>query len=272
MTLKNLYNQIAENYAIADQFGSISKSHECALQQIKKLPLNDQDQINICDLGVGVGSFLSKIAKVHPNAKLTGLDYSEQMLEIAQKKVDFEPIEANVAEANLHIAHDSQDLVLAHFINAYIPIDQLFSQTHEILNQNGYFSLITTTYDSFPVAQQQLANFISSDHLLARLVGHYYKSISQNTSVAANLAQLNQSFAEHDFKILEHQRLNLDIQLNTVDDLVKFGIEGTWFLNTLSIRIIPKRFLINRLKRIFSKLFTFPYHDTHVIDVVLAKV
>ncbi|MEX0914080.1 MAG: hypothetical protein WDZ57_03920 [Demequina sp.] len=50
-----------------------------------------------------------------------------------------------------------------------------------------------------------------------------------------------------------------------------FGIEGTWFLNSLSIRMLPKNFLLQRLKRLFSKIFTFPYEDTHIIDVVLAK-
>nr|WP_232002385.1 hypothetical protein [Legionella sainthelensi] len=37
--------------------------------------------------------------------------------------------------------------------------------------------MITTTYDSFPVAQQCLAEFISTGSILSSVVGHYYKSI-----------------------------------------------------------------------------------------------
>jgi hypothetical protein len=79
------------------------------------------------------------------------------------------------------------------------------------------------------------------------------------------------AFAEHDFQIIEHHRIRIPITLNTIDELALFGIEGTWFLNSLSIRMLPKNFLLQRMKRVFSKIFTFPYHDTHVIDIILAK-
>ena len=73
------------------------------------------------------------------------------------------------------------------------------------------------------------------------------------------------------FQVVEHQRIRIPITLHTIDELALFGIEGTWFLISLSIRMLPKNFLIERMKRLFSKIFTFPYHDTHVVDVILAK-
>lgn len=136
---------------------------------------------------------------------------------------------------------------------------------------NGHFSIITTTYESFPVAQQQLARFISEDRLLSKVVGHFYKTMVKNTTVASGHDELMNAFKQHQFEVIQHQRLRLPITLNNIDELAEFGIEGTWFLNSLSMRMLPKSFLIKRLKRLFSKIFTFPYHDTHVIDVVLAK-
>ena len=165
----------------------------------------------------------------------------------------------------------SQDLILAHFINAYIPINVLFHEAKSLTRANGHFSMITTTYDSFPRAQQQLAEFMSKGTILSNVVGHYYKSIVKNTTVAANNEELLSAFKQNQFDIIDHQRLELPITLNNIDELALFGIEGTWFLNTLSIRMLPKNFLIQRLKRLFSEIFTFPYHDTHIIDVVLAK-
>ena len=79
------------------------------------------------------------------------------------------------------------------------------------------------------------------------------------------------TFSQHQFEIIAHERLSIPITLNNIDELAHFGIEGTWFLNSLSIRMLPKKFLIQRLKRLFSKIFEFPYQDTHVIDVVLAR-
>jgi hypothetical protein len=161
--------------------------------------------------------------------------------------------------------------VLAHFINAHIPFHTLFNEAKLLTRTHGHFSIITTTYDSFPVAQQLLANFISQESLLSSIVGHYYKAVVKNTTVAASEEELLQTFAEHQFHVLEHQRLHIPITLNNIDELALFGIEGTWFLNTLAIRMLPKNFLLQRLKRLFTKMFTFPYQDTHIIDVVLAR-
>lgn len=271
MSLKAMYNQIAENYATANRFGAISESHHVAIEQMKKFYLGLKPNYKVLDLGVGDGAFLQKLQHVMPLAEFTGIDVSSEMLKKASDTLPLKAIECSAAEASRFLPAHSQDLVLAHFINAYIPISTLFDEAKFLTRANGHFSLITTTYDSFPVAQQQLAEFIAQDSLLSSVVGHYYKSIVKNTTVAANRDELALAFKQHQFEIIAHQRLEIPITLNNIDELALFGIEGTWFLNSLSIRMLPKYFLIQRLKRLFNKIFTFPYHDTHIIDVVLAR-
>jgi len=271
MTLKAMYNNIAGKYDTANQFGSISESHKVAIAQIKAAQLGLKPHYKVLDFGVGDGAFLKKLLKPMPTAEFTGIDVSKEMLKRAQESLHLTTIEASAADASRYLPHHSQDLVLAHFINAYIPIDTLFEQAKLLTRSNGYFSLITTTYDSFPTAQQHLADFISKESILSRIVGHYYKAIVKNTTVAASEDDLKHAFADHGFEIVEHQRLYIPITLNNIDELALFGIEGTWFLNTLTIRMLPKNFLIQRLKVLFNKIFTFPYHDTHIIDVVLAR-
>lgn len=271
MSLKAMYNQIAENYATANRFGAISESHHVAIEQMKKFYLGLKPNYKVLDLGVGDGAFLQKLQHVMPLAEFTGIDVSSEMLKKASDTLPLKGIECSAAEASRFLPAHSQDLVLAHFINAYIPISTLFDEAKFLTRANGHFSLITTTYDSFPVAQQQLAEFIAQDSLLSSVVGHYYKSIVKNTTVAANRDELTLAFKQNQFEIIAHQRLEIPITLNNIDELALFGIEGTWFLNTLSIRMLPKYFLIQRLKRLFNKIFTFPYHDTHIIDVVLAR-
>ena len=271
MSLKAMYNQIAENYATANRFGAISESHFVAIEQMKKFYLGIKPHYKVLDLGVGDGAFLQKLYQMMPNAEFTGIDVSSEMLKRASEALPLTTIEGSAAEANRYLPPHSQDLVLAHFINAYIPINVLFDEAKFLTRANGHFSMITTTYDSFPVAQQQLAEFVAQDSILSSVVGHYYKSIVKNTTVAANLDELMLAFKQHQFDVIEHRRLVIPITLNNIDELALFGIEGTWFLNTLSIRMLPKYFLLERLKRLFNKIFTFPYHDTHIIDVVLAK-
>lgn len=271
MSLKAMYNNIANNYAIADRFNSISESHKFAIAQINRAHLGLRPHYKVLDLGVGDGSFLKKLMQQMPLADFTGIDVSSEMLKHAREALPLTTIEGSATEASQFLPHHSQDLILAHFINAYIPINILFNEAKMLSRASGHFSLITTTYDSFPVAQKHLADFIAQDTLLSSIVGHYYKAVVKNTTVAASEEELMQAFADHQFHIVEHQRLHIPITLNNIDELALFGIEGTWFLNSLSIRMLPKNFLIQRLKRLFSKIFTFPYEDMHIIDVVLAR-
>lgn len=271
MTLKTMYNNLAGQYGMADQFGSITKSHHAAIEQIKHVLPKTASDYRILDLGVGDGAFLKKLDELMPEAELTGVDVSGEMLKRATEALDFNAIEASATDVQNLLPAQSQNLVLAHFINAYIPMQALFDSVQALTKEGGYFSFITTTYDSFPVAQKYLADFIAEGTLLSSVVGHYYKSILKNTTVASGEQELLAAFKKHDFEILEHRRFHLPIVLNNIDELALFGIEGTWFLNSLSIRMLPKNFLLQRLKRLFDKIFTFPYEDTHVIDVVLAK-
>ncbi|WP_419420934.1 methyltransferase domain-containing protein [Legionella sp. D16C41] len=271
MPFKAHYNNISDNYATADMFKSISYSHQVAIKQIKKAHLGRRINYKVLDFGVGNGAFLAKLKSYMPVADFTGIDISNKRLALARKALHLTTIEASATEASRYLPHHSQDLVLAHFINAYIPIQVLFNQANLLTKKNGYFSLITTTYESFPVAQQQLAEFIAEDSLVSTVVGHYYKAMVKNTTVSTGLDELLEVFNQHHFKVIEHQRLRIPITLNNIDELARFGIEGTWFLNSISVRMLPKNFLLERLKRLFSKIFTFPYHDTHIIDIILAK-
>lgn len=271
MSLKAMYSQIAEHDATANRFGAISESHAVAIKQMKKFYLGLKPHYKVLDFGVGNGSFLQKLYQEMPYAEFTGIDVSAEMLQHAKETVPLKTIEGSAAEASRFLPPHSQDLVLAHFINANIPLHVLFNEAKLLTRANGHFSMITTTYDSFPVAQQQLAEFIAQDSILSSVIGHYYKSIVKNTTVAASEEELMIGFKQHQFEVIAHQRVQIPITLNNIDELALFGIDGTWFLNSLPIRMLPKYFLIQRLKRLFSKIFTFPYHDTHIIDVVLAK-
>lgn len=271
MPLKAMYQKLAQRYEIANRFGSIHDSHRCAINQIIQHHLGENPRYKVLDLGVCNGSFLEKLKPYMPLAEFTGIDISKEMLQCAEQTISLKTIEGTAARASQYLPLHSQDLVLAHFINAYISIHDLFNQASLLTSNNGYFSLITTTYDSFPIAQQQLATFIAQDSLISSIVGHYYKAMVRNSTVAANENELMRSFEKYQFQVIDHQRLHIPITLNTIDELTLFGIEGTWFLNTLPIRMLPKHFLIQRLKRLFNRIFTFPYQDTHIIDVVLAK-
>ena len=149
-------------------------------------------------------------------------------------------------------------------------VDRLDAESNPA-RANGHFSIITTTYESFPIAQQLLADFIARDSILSSIVGHYYKAVVKNTTVASDKTELIQALHHHQFEVVDHQRLQIPLTINSIDELLLFGIEGSWFINSLSVKILPRNFLLQRIKGVFSKIFTFPYQDTHIIDIILAK-
>ncbi len=271
MFVKAMYNTIASEYDTADCFGSISESHKSAIEQINRVNIGYKSQYKVLDMGVGDGAFLRKLKQHMPEADYTGIDVSSEMLKRATEDMSLTTIETSAAQATRYLPPHSQDLILAHFINAYIPTAVLCEQAQTLARANGYFSMITTTYESFPIAQKHLADFISKGSILSNIVGHYYKAVVKNTPVAANEDDLLYTLKQHQFQVLEHRRLHIPITLNNIDELALFGINGSWFINTLSIPMLPRNFLLQRIKRMLEKIFTFPYQDTHVIDVILAK-
>lgn len=269
--LNAVQQSFTTDHLTADQFGSITQSHRIAMEQIQHVHFEHRPHCKVLDLGARDGLFLKKLHELLPEAEFTGADVSGELLKQIRDTLPVTTIETSASDVTHYLPPHSQDLVLAHFLNGYIPLHTLFHAAKTLTRATGYFSLVTTTYESFPVAQQYLADFITEGSLLGSVVGHYYKSIVKNTTVAASEDDLLQAFDSHDFEVIEHHRLRIPIVLNNIEELALFGIEGTWFLNHLSIRMLPRQFLIQRLKRLFDKVFTFPYQDIHIIDIILAK-
>lgn len=276
MTLQALYDNAAESYDLANCFGAISTSHDIALEQILKArigkpSLRCSHPPKILDLGVGDGRFLARLKNHIPNAQCTGFDISPEMLKLAQKRLEMTGICAGAQQAEHYLPLHSQDLVLAHFINAYIPIDTLFHQAHLMAKASGYFSYISTTYDSFPHCQEFLANFINENSFIGSMIGHYYKSVVKHTTVAPNLVSLKQKLSTHKFLLAEHRRIEIDIVFESAKDVARFGVDGSWFLNALDYPLVPQKLLVNKLTKLINKIVTFPFHDKHIIDIILAK-
>lgn len=184
--IASYYDSMGESYSTADIFGSLSKSREVALKQVHESEFfTHPHQYRILDLGVGDGSFLKLMHQNIPQAELTGIDVSKEMLRVAKSQVNFHDIQCSAADADKHLPIHTQDLVIAHFISAYVPIQTLFHQAKLMTKAEGLFSFVTSTYESFPESQTQIAKFVAKDSLLGNLVGHYYKTILSKTPVAS---------------------------------------------------------------------------------------
>lgn len=272
MALKDVYNDIAAQYETADRFGALTQSHASAFSQLAQIPRVELLQGRILDLGIGSGRFLHTLFQEFPKASYAGIDISSEMLALAKESIpSLTTIEGGAESATQYIPLHSQNLILAHFVNAYVPIDTLFHQADLLLSSGGYFSVITSTYDSFPATQQYLRDFISQKTLLSKVVGHYYTSAVKQTQVAANQQALLETFEQYHFRVVAHQHLKIPVFIPHVHALLNFGIQGTWFLNNKSADLFSNALLKRGAIYVCEKIFPFPYQDVHWVEVVLAQ-
>ena len=67
---------------------------------VRSLPLKKEDFLSILEVGCGTGYNLTRLARCFPNAKLTGIDTSEDMLSVARKKTFPEPSKVEFIHAS----------------------------------------------------------------------------------------------------------------------------------------------------------------------------
>lgn len=61
--------------------------HEMVSALVSSIPFEKGSPINVLDLGCGTGTISKAISEQYPNAKITLVDISENMLKIAEKKI-----------------------------------------------------------------------------------------------------------------------------------------------------------------------------------------
>lgn len=83
-TIHTMFNMIAKKYDLINQVMSFGTHLVVKSSCIKNLDIKPHD--NVLDLCCGTGDLASIIKKTQPKACVTGIDFSEKMLEIAKDK------------------------------------------------------------------------------------------------------------------------------------------------------------------------------------------
>ena len=273
MISRSAYDAIGENYSNADMFGSITRSHNVAIEQIKKIIVDRGRALNILDLGVGDALFVKRLENDCPNANYTGIDISSKMLKIARKSCPFlKTIHCSAIEAYKHLPANSQDIVIAHFINAYIGADELFEQARLMMNNQSILSFITSTYDSFPILHKQVSNVKTKNQFINKLVNKFYNASNEITKTPRNKEDLLKTLDAHQFEIIFHKRIEVPLYFKDDEQLYGFSIDGGWFLNVLFVfKFLPRALFKFLYKNYANQIFDYPIQDKHIIDIVLAK-
>lgn len=132
-----------DNYLI--QF-SYRRAHQQCLNFIKEY-LKENNRI--LEIGCGTGNFLGRLEKLNKNLELFGLDESEKMIEIAQRK--FKDINFKEGEAeNLPLVDNYFDFIA--IIDAFYYFQdkrKVLSECSRVLKRNGFLFIYTPSIDQF---------------------------------------------------------------------------------------------------------------------------
>lgn len=109
------------------------------------IPFSKNEPIKILDIGCGTGTFVKILKEVFPDSKVTGLDFSKNMIEIAKEKLDEYKNDINflVGDFNKLNIYRQFDLIVSSFALHHIPSDieklRLYKNIFAALNTNGVF-------------------------------------------------------------------------------------------------------------------------------------
>ncbi|MFX1260084.1 MAG: GNAT family N-acetyltransferase [Promethearchaeota archaeon] len=111
---------------------------------IKSIPFEKHQQIKIVDLGCGTGN-LSKLIKTHfPNSKLTSIDISQNMIELAKEKLsEYNNIEFLIDDFNSISFTTRYDVILSSLAIHHLSSDEdkieFYTKIYNALNHGGVF-------------------------------------------------------------------------------------------------------------------------------------
>jgi ubiquinone/menaquinone biosynthesis C-methylase UbiE len=250
-TIENMYdNLIADNYDL-DQFQLFSNSHQTAFSQINK-NISQGNVETILDMACGTGQMLVQLRDIFPEANFLGIDISEKMLAIAQGKMKITTFHDDAKNIGKYVESNSVDLILLHFLLAYISPEIIIMEASRLLKNGGLCSLATSTYESFQTLQMLASSFLSEEEL-------YQAQVPKNPEA------LNSLLNDAGFKIIENDILKKKVTFFNFQELYNWSIKSGWFTQYIE-KISPQIIEIMSAQKDI-----FPLEDEFQANIILAQ-
>ncbi len=154
--ITQMFDNIAKSYDLLNHSLSLGMDNIWRKKAIQKLSNKPQ---NILDIATGTGDFAISAAK-YTKAQITGIDISQGMLNVGQKKINKKKLanRINLQKAdseNLPFKNNSFDAVTAGFgVRNFETLSKGLSEMYRVLNTNGVIAILEpSTPKYFPLKQ-----------------------------------------------------------------------------------------------------------------------
>lgn len=142
--IRDLFDSISNNYDKLNDIMSFGLHRKIKREIIKKskiyLPFTlHSSPFTLLDLCTGTGDLAGILKKEYPNARVIGVDFSENMLEIARKKhPNIEFLQTDVT--HLPLEDESFDLCIISFgLRNIENMEKALTEIYRVLKKDGYF-------------------------------------------------------------------------------------------------------------------------------------
>lgn len=159
---------------------SLSPTREYMLEAMSEIDSNEN--IKILDLGCGPGQLINELYDKFKNVEITGVDFSEKMLEISKKRTP-QAAHIKLDAAELYKLKGNFDAIICtHSLPYYKEPEKVFKELNRLLKGNGRvfmgFASGENLYDKFILSFVKLttgpANY-PSDKKFKELVSSYFQ-------------------------------------------------------------------------------------------------
>jgi demethylmenaquinone methyltransferase/2-methoxy-6-polyprenyl-1,4-benzoquinol methylase len=169
--VKDMFNMIASKYDVLNHTLSLGMDYVWRKKAIKKILNNPKE---ILDIATGTADFAISAAK-HTQANITGIDISDQMIYVGNKKIQQKKLHNRIKlsiedSENLPFQNNSYDAITAGFgVRNFENLEKGLSEIHRVVKKNGYVVILEpSTPKAFPLKQifsiyfQKILPFIGS--------------------------------------------------------------------------------------------------------------
>ena len=169
--VKLMFNMIASKYDILNHTLSLGMDYVWRKKAIKKILNNPK---KILDIATGTADFAISAAK-HTKANITGIDISDQMIYVGNKKIQQKKLNNRIKlsiedSENLPFENESYDAITAGFgVRNFENLEQGLREIYRVVKKDGYVVILEpSTPKVFPLKQifsfyfQKILPFIGS--------------------------------------------------------------------------------------------------------------
>ena len=154
--VKHMFNMIASKYDFLNHTLSLGMDYVWRKKAIKKILNNPKE---ILDIATGTADFAISAAK-HTQANITGIDISDQMICVGNKKIQQKKLHNRIKlsiedSENLPFQDNSYDAITAGFgVRNFENLEKGLSEIHRVVKKNGYVVILEpSTPKVFPLKQ-----------------------------------------------------------------------------------------------------------------------